>query len=89
MLYFLDPTFKMRSEIPPPTTFVSLQGGGIVPQSPIDQRQHLISPPEAPPRDMSHAEQAFLDGLDDREEIEESEVFDDWEESHAAAEEPH
>ena len=88
MLYFLDPSFKMRSEIPPPTTFVSLKGGGIVPQSPVDQRQHLISPAEVPPQDLPHAEQAFLDDLDEREESEESEVFDELEES-PAAEEPH
>jgi hypothetical protein len=68
---------------------VSLPGGAIVPQGPIDQRQHLISPPEVPPQDLSHAEQAFLDGFDDQEELEEPEVFDEWEESHAAAEEPH
>jgi len=78
----------MRSEIPPPTTFLSLKSGAIVPQRPVDQRQHLISPPEVPPQDLSHAEQAFLDGLDDQEELEESEVYEELEESHAAAEEP-
>ena len=87
-LYFFDPTFKIRAEIPPPTKFVRLKGKPIQ-QGPVQRPQQLISPPEAPPPDLSHAEQAFLDGLDDQEELEESEVFEELEESHAAAEEPH
>ena len=78
MLYFLDPTFKIRSEIQPPATFVSLKGGGILPQTPVDRPKHLISPPAVPPPDLSKAEQAFLDGLDEVEEFEELEE----EESH-------
>jgi hypothetical protein len=31
MLYFLDPTLKAWSEIPPPAKLVSIQGGSIVP----------------------------------------------------------
>ena len=31
MLYFLDPTLKVWSEIPPPAKLVSIQGGSIVP----------------------------------------------------------
>jgi len=82
MLYFLDPTFKIRSDIPPPATFISLKSGCIQPQTPVDRPRHLISPPETPPRDLSHAEQAFLDGLDEVEEYEELEE----EEAHAAEE---
>ncbi len=86
MLYFLDPTFRMRSEIPPPATFVSLQADRILPQHPIDRaQQHFICPPESPPRDLSKAEQAFLDGLDEVEDLEEREE----ESHHDAAEESH
>jgi len=31
MLYFLDPTLKVWSEIPPPARLVSIQGGSVVP----------------------------------------------------------
>jgi hypothetical protein len=91
-LYFFDPTFKIRAEIPPPTKFVRLKGKPILEQGPVQRPQQLMSPPEVPPPDLSHAEQGFLDGLDDQEdseESEESEVFEELEESNAAAEEPH
>ena len=80
MLYFLDPTFKIRSEIPPPTAFVSLRSGRILPQERLDHPKHLISPPAAPPPDLSKAEQAFLDGLEEAAEFVEIEE----EESHHA-----
>jgi type IV secretion system protein VirD4 len=83
MLYFLDPAFKIRSEIPPPATFVSLKSGGIQPQTPVDRPKHLISP-AVPPPDLSKAEQAFLDGLDEVEEFGEMEE----EESHDVSEGP-
>jgi type IV secretion system protein VirD4 len=81
MLYFLDPTFRMRSEIPPPARFVSLEGGRILPQAPLQRTRHSVSPPA----DLSHAEQAFLDGLERAEAGDAEEL----EESHAAAEESH
>jgi type IV secretion system protein VirD4 len=64
MLYFFDPIFSQRAMIPPPTKFARLTG-----QEPA---QRLLRPPE-PPATMSHAEQAFLEGLEqaDTEEMEE------------------
>jgi type IV secretion system protein VirD4 len=85
MLYFLDPTLKMRSDIPPPVKFVSLQGDRILEQPKVARPQHRTSPPETPPPDLSHAEQAFLDGLEEMEDYEELEE----EEPHHAAEESH
>jgi type IV secretion system protein VirD4 len=80
MVYSLDPTFKMRSEILPPIKFVRLKGDRILEQAPADGPQHLINPPETPPRDLSHAEQVFLDGIEEveqYEELEEEESHDD------------
>ena len=78
MLYFLDPTFKLRSEIPPPAKFVSLKGSQVLDQDSVERPQHLTTPPEAPPSDLSRAEQAFLDGLEEMEQYDELK-----EESHA------
>jgi type IV secretory pathway TraG/TraD family ATPase VirD4 len=74
MLYFLDPTFKMRSEIPPPTKLVRLTGNQL-------KKQAGLRRP-----DRSHAEQAFLEGLNEQDQMEESPMFDEMEESHAAEE---
>jgi hypothetical protein len=71
MLYFLDPTFKLRSEIPPPTKFVSLKGSQVLEQDSVERPQHLTSPPETPPPDRSRVEQAFLDGLGEMDEYQE------------------
>jgi type IV secretion system protein VirD4 len=84
MLYFFDPTFKIRSDIPPPTKFVRLKDKQIVEQAPAGGTQNVISPAEAPPQDLSHAERAFLDELDRAEQCEEVE-----EESDHHAEESH
>jgi type IV secretion system protein VirD4 len=73
MLYFLDPTFKMRSDIPPPVKFVSLKDNQILEQAPVDRPRHLMSPPEPRPPDLSHAEQAFLARLEEMEDYEEIE----------------
>jgi type IV secretion system protein VirD4 len=71
MMYFLDPTFKIRSEIPPPTEFVSLKGNRILDRTPAEQPEHVTGTPETPALDLSRAEQAFLDGLDEMDEYEE------------------
>jgi type IV secretion system protein VirD4 len=81
MLYFLDPTFKLRSEIPPPAKFVSLKGSQVLEQNSVERPQHLTSPPETPPPDRSRVEQAFLDGLEEMDEYQELK-----EESHHAEE---
>jgi type IV secretion system protein VirD4 len=81
MLYFLDPTFKLRSEIPPPAKFVSLKGSQVLEQNSVERPQHLTSPPETPPPDRSRVEQAFLDGLEELDEYQELK-----EESHHAEE---
>jgi hypothetical protein len=73
MMYFLDPTFKIRSEIPPPTKFVSLKGNRILDRTPAEQPEHVTGTPETPALDLSRAEQAFLDGLDEMDEYEETE----------------
>jgi len=83
MVYSLDPTFKMRSEILPPIKLVRLKGDQILKQAPAERQEHLISPAETPPRDLSHAEQAFLDGL------EEVEQYEEMEEESYHAEESH
>jgi type IV secretion system protein VirD4 len=72
MMYFLDPTFKIRSEIPPPTEFVSIKGNRILDQTPAEQPEHVTGTPETPTLDLSRAEQAFLDGLDEMDEYEET-----------------
>jgi len=85
MLYFFDPTFKMRSEILPPVKLVRLQSDRILAPGPVEPPENLLSPPETPPADLSHAEQAFLDGLEEMEqyeEMEEEEEFHAAEESH-------
>jgi type IV secretion system protein VirD4 len=84
MLYFLDPTLKVRSDIPPPVRFVSLEGSRILEQPKVGLPQHLTSPPETLPN-LSHADQAFLEGLEEREayeELEEESHYDDAEESY-------
>jgi type IV secretion system protein VirD4 len=82
MLYFLDPTFKLRSEIPPPVKFVSLKGSQVLDQDSVEPPQHLTTQPEAPPSDLSRAEQAFLDGLEEMEEYQELKEESHAEESH-------
>ena len=82
MRYFFDPSFTMRAEIPPPTKLVSLNDNQILEQTPVKRPQHLINPPEAPLADLSHAEKAFLDGLEASEEYAEMEESFDAEESH-------
>jgi type IV secretion system protein VirD4 len=81
MLYFFDPTFRMRAQIPPPTQFVRLRGDQILQRAPAER--YLLSPPETPPPEPSHAEQAFLDAL------EEVQEYDDELEEYDAAEESH
>jgi len=82
MLYFLDPTFKLRSEIPPPAKFVSLRGNRILEQDSAERPQHLTTPAGAPPPDLSRAEQAFLDGLEEMEQYDELKEESHAEESH-------
>ena len=82
MLYFLDPTFKIRSEIPPPVKFVSLKGNRILEQAPAEQPEHFTSTPETSALDLSRAEQAFLDGLDEMDEYDETKEEYRAEESH-------
>jgi hypothetical protein len=82
MLYFLDPTFKLRSEIPPPAKFVSLKGSQVLEQNSVERPPHLTSPPETPPPDRSRVEQAFLDGLEEMDEYQELKEESHAEESH-------
>jgi len=60
MLYFLDPTLRSRSEIPPPTSFFTIEAGKVSRQKAIDRTPHKISKPEGA---LDHAEQAFLEQL--------------------------
>ena len=87
MLYFFDPTFKMRSEIPPPTNFVSLQGGSIVPQQPVIQA--TPDQPAGSTAARSIACRAGLPGRPQRRRTNQSHprYLTKLEESHAAAEE--
>ena len=82
MLYFLDPTFKLRSEIPPPAKFVSLKGNRIPEQDSPEGPEHPTTPAQAPPPDLSRAEQAFLDGLEEMEQYDELKEKSHAEESH-------
>jgi type IV secretory pathway TraG/TraD family ATPase VirD4 len=82
MMYFLDPTFKIRSEILPPTRFVSLNRNRILDQTPADRPEHFTGTRETPTLDLSRAEQAFLDGLDEMDEFEELKEEFRAEESH-------
>jgi type IV secretion system protein VirD4 len=70
MLYFLDPTFKIRSEIPPPVEFLSLKGNQILEQSQEELPEPSTESSE-PTLDLSRAEQAFLDGLDEMDDYDE------------------
>ncbi len=66
MLYFLDPALTARAELPPPTEFVTLEGGQTSPQKPLDHTRHKISKPETVMHDdtpLSRAEQGFLEEL--------------------------
>ena len=82
MLYFLDPTFKIRSEIPPPVEFVSLKGNQILEQSPEQVPERFTEGPEPRTLDLSRAEQAFLDGLDEMDNYDELKEEPHAEESH-------
>jgi type IV secretion system protein VirD4 len=70
MLYFFDPTFKLRSEIPPPTKFINLNDNRMLEQSTADHQDHLIDAPETPTPDRSRIQQSFLDRLDEMDELE-------------------
>jgi type IV secretion system protein VirD4 len=66
ILYFLDPELTSRAELPPPTTFVTLEDGKPVPQKPPDRNRNAISKPEVAPaetRDLSNREQGFVEQL--------------------------
>jgi hypothetical protein len=70
MLYFLDPTLKAWSEIPPPAKLVSIQGGQIVPLLETLKVNRSMKGPGQPENTevLTELERAFIE--DRREQME-------------------
>jgi type IV secretion system protein VirD4 len=81
MLYFFDPIFRMRSEIPPPERFPSLQKKPALLLAPPPMQTMPPIAPEQP--ELSHAKQVFLA------ELEAMDDFEEEEEEPKHAEEPY
>jgi hypothetical protein len=70
MLYFLDPTLKAWSEVPPPAKLVSIQGGSIVPLLGTLKVNRPVKGPGQQPKNaevLTELERAFIE---DRKEME-------------------
>lgn len=64
MLYFLDPILTARASLKPPTNFVSLEDGEVVPQKPVGRTRNKISKPEVAtpiPKRLTDAERGFIE----------------------------
>jgi type IV secretion system protein VirD4 len=58
MLYFLDPVLNARAGVKPPTRFVTLEDGCVVPQKPVGRTRNKISKPEVVPTNLERASAA-------------------------------
>jgi hypothetical protein len=68
MLYFADPELKRRSDTAPPTNFIAVENGLVVPQRSADRTSNTISSPETvevtpTERRVIAIERAFLEEL--------------------------
>src|SRR5438552_15040641 len=71
MLYFLDPTLKAWSEIPPPAKLVSIQRGSIVPvQDALNViRSAKKSGPQPQDAELTESERAFIEWYREQREV--------------------
>jgi len=72
MLYFLDPTLKAWSEIPPPAKLVSIQGGSIVPLLETLNVNRSTKKSGGQPEDaelLTEIERAFIEGYREQMEV--------------------
>jgi hypothetical protein len=72
MLYFLDPTLKAWSEIPPPTELVSIQGGSIVPLPVTVKVNRSTKEAERQPENaerLTETESAFIEAFRQQREV--------------------
>jgi type IV secretion system protein VirD4 len=64
LLYFLDPVLSARATMKPPTRFVALEDGRVVPQKPVGRTRNKIGKPETVPAEserMSDADRGFVE----------------------------
>ncbi len=72
MLYFLDPTLKAWSEIPPPAKLVSIQGGSIVPLLETLKINRSTKKPGRQPAEaelLTETERVFIEWLREQREV--------------------
>jgi hypothetical protein len=72
MLYFLDPTLKAWSEIPPPAKLVSIQGGQIVPLLETLKVNRYTKKSGRQPEDaelLTEAERVFIEWFREQREV--------------------
>lgn len=72
MLYFLDPRFRSWSEIPPPPSLVSIQGGKIVPLvETLKVKRSTNQPGEQPERTerLAELETVFIENYREKQEV--------------------
>lgn len=62
MLYFLDAVLTARASVQPPTKFLAIEEGRVIPQKPVGRTRNKISKPEvAPAERLTQAELGFLE----------------------------
>jgi type IV secretion system protein VirD4 len=66
MLYFLDPVLRKRAELPPPSEYITIDGGRVEKQKPAALARNRVSRPESTPTDSdsyTHGERSFFEEI--------------------------